>query len=243
MRDDVLERMQKWLLRLFLLTLVLMAVVVGVGVQRGSLNAARVSRVLGQITNLPAFPKVTVALIAGHRGSDSGATCRDGLTEVSITQKVAQLTAEKLREQAVDVAVLDEYDSVLRGLQADVLVSIHVDSCIDLTGFKVAAPVVTMLPDTEARLVQCLEQEYAAATGLSIHSSTVSRNMTRYHAFQRIAPTTPGAIIEIGFLGGDRELLTERPELAAEGVARGIICFLDAKPAEDEGEDDGTMRR
>ncbi len=234
MRDDVLERLQTWLRRLLLLTLALMLVVVGVGVRRGALSAGRVSRVLGQVTNLPGLPKVSVALIAGHRGSDSGATCRDGLTEVSVTQKVTEETAARLREEALEVVVLDEYDPRLRGLQADVLVSIHVDSCIDLSGFKVAAPAVTILPQEDARLKACLEQEYAATTGLANHRSTVTRNMTRYHAFQRIAPSTPAAIIEIGFLGGDRKLLTESPELAAEGVARGILCFLDEQPSPEQ---------
>jgi hypothetical protein len=56
--------------------------------------------------------------------------------------------------------------------------------------------------------------------------------MTEYHAFRKVAPTTPAAILELGFLGGDRELLTDNAEVAAQGVAESIRCFLDrAEPA------------
>jgi N-acetylmuramoyl-L-alanine amidase len=50
--------------------------------------------------------------------------------------------------------------------------------------------------------------------------------MSRYHAFQEISPQTPAAIIEIGFLKGDRELIAEHPEKAAQGILAGLECFL-----------------
>ena len=50
--------------------------------------------------------------------------------------------------------------------------------------------------------------------------------MSRYHAFREIAIETPAAIIEMGFLKADRELLTKRPERAAAGIVAGIDCFL-----------------
>jgi hypothetical protein len=53
--------------------------------------------------------------------------------------------------------------------------------------------------------------------------------MTEYHAFRRIAATTPAAILELGFLGGDGALLTEQPELPARGVSDAILCFLKAQ--------------
>ena len=49
--------------------------------------------------------------------------------------------------------------------------------------------------------------------------------MTEYHTFSEIDPTTPAAIIEIGFLNLDRQFLTETPELAAQGIVSGIECF------------------
>ena len=67
---------------------------------------------------------------------------------------------------------------------------------------------------------------YPAATGQPHHPNTVTHNMTEYHAFRKIDPETPAAIIELGFLGGDRELLASHPEQAAKGVADSILCFL-----------------
>ena len=51
--------------------------------------------------------------------------------------------------------------------------------------------------------------------------------MTRYHTFYEIDPNTPGVIIEIGFMLADRSLLTQRPDLVAQGIIDGILCFLE----------------
>jgi len=50
--------------------------------------------------------------------------------------------------------------------------------------------------------------------------------MTQYHAWRKIAETTPAAIIEIGFLNGDRAFLTEHTDRVAAGIVKGIDCFL-----------------
>ena len=50
--------------------------------------------------------------------------------------------------------------------------------------------------------------------------------MTQYHTFYEIDPNTPGAIIEVGFMLADRTLLTQRPDLVAQGIIDGILCFL-----------------
>jgi N-acetylmuramoyl-L-alanine amidase len=68
---------------------------------------------------------------------------------------------------------------------------------------------------------------YPAVTGLTKHADTITHNMTEYHAFRKVAPTTPAAILELGFLGGDRELLTTEAERSAQGVAESVRCFLD----------------
>jgi len=33
-------------------------------------------------------------------------------------------------------------------------------------------------------------------------------------------------IIETGFLNLDRQFLTQTPELAAQGIAEGVVCFI-----------------
>jgi len=175
----------------------------------------------------PAEPvaEVRVGIIAGHRGNDSGTVCADGLTETEINQKVAEMVATSLRAENMRVEVLDEFDLRLDGYEANAFVSIHADSCsVDMTGFKVAS--AENGSDASKRLAECLWTRYEAETGLPRHLSTITTNMTQYHAFRKIAETTPAAIIEIGFLNGDRAYLTEHTDSVAAGIVNGVECFL-----------------
>ena len=168
---------------------------------------------------------VHVGIVAGHRGNDSGAVCPDGLTEAEINLRIADAVAESLRSQGVRVDVLDEFDRQLRGYRADAFISIHADSCaVDLTGFKVASEEGGS--EASERLATCLWDRYEAATGLPRHVETITNDMLRYHAFREIALKTPAAIIETGFLSGDRLLLTEHADQAAAGIVQGVMCFL-----------------
>lgn len=167
-----------------------------------------------------------VALIAGHEGSDVGATCPDGLTEVAVNRQIAHATAAILRDANTDVLILQEYDPRLEGLRADALVAIHADSCVPRQGFKVARWVKSPDPGRDEVLVACLVHAYQTQTGLPLDTRTITEDMTEYHAFRKIAPTTPAAIIEVGYLGGDRRLLTQEPERPALGIAEGLACFF-----------------
>jgi len=180
-----------------------------------------------QIFFSPAQPPVVeprVGIIAGHRGNDTGAICPDGLTETEINQKVAQAVATGLRAENLRVDVLDEFDPRLSGYEASAFVSIHADSCVKMTGFKVASAETGS--DASKQLAECLWTSYEAETQLPRHRATITTNMTQYHAFRKIAETTPAAIIEIGFLGGDRAYLTQHADRVAAGIVQGIDCFL-----------------
>jgi N-acetylmuramoyl-L-alanine amidase len=180
-----------------------------------------------------------VALISGHAGHDSGAVCTDAegnviVTEEAINAEVSELAAGLLREAGADVVILEEYDPHIDGLQADVLLSIHADSCIEASGYKAAFYVRSHIPETEQRLLDCIDQHYAAVTGLALHADTVTHNMTEYHAFRKIAAQTPAAILELGFMGGDQALLTQEPARVARGVADSLLCFLEVPEATPE---------
>lgn len=175
-----------------------------------------------------------VYLVSGHAGNDSGAVCQDEkgivtLAEAHVNARVAELAAARLRRAGADVTILEEYDSRLNGLEADVFLSIHADSCIQASGYKAATYQFSASPDADAQFLACIDQVYPFTTQLPHHPNTVTHNMTEYHAFRKLAPTTPGAIIELGFLGGDGELLGNHPQAAAQGVADAILCFLRAR--------------
>lgn len=171
-----------------------------------------------------------IGIVSGHWGNDSGSVCNDGLTEAEVNLKIATLVQKYLSEQGYDVDLLKEFDPRLQGYKASALLSIHADSCDfindEATGFKVAAAMANKHPERAARLTACIRSRYAYHTGLPLHSTSVTRDMTSYHAFGEIDENTPAAIIETGFLNLDRQFLTETPEKAAQGIAAGIICFL-----------------
>jgi len=169
-----------------------------------------------------------IGIIAGHLDNDSGAVCPDGLLEVDINTEVANRVARMLRLLGHEAEVLSEYADALTNYRAGALVSIHSDSCLPgRSGFKVARVVNSAIPEEEDRLVACLYREYERATGLARDEATITVDMEQYHAFAKIAADTPGAIIEIGFMGGDRKLLTKHPDRVARGIVAGIACFLE----------------
>lgn len=185
--------------------------------------------------DVPPTPVVPhIGIVAGHWGYDEGASCPDGLNEVEVNRDVAERVVESLRARGYRVDLLQEFDERLPGYLADALVSIHADSCQRFpdatpppTGFKVASVVDSVVPDEEERLVACLREKYGARTGLGRHDSSITGHMTQYHTFYEIDGWTPGAIIETGFLWLDRDLLTQRPDLVAQGIVDGIVCFIE----------------
>jgi N-acetylmuramoyl-L-alanine amidase len=167
----------------------------------------------------------------GHWGDDNdpGAVCSDGLTEFKINQDVATLVQQALTNEGFDVDLLREFDPLLDNYQALLLISIHADSCDYInpqaTGFKVAASLNTPRPDKTARLTACLRNRYALTTQLTVHNS-ITPDMSSYHAFDEINDDTPAVIIETGFMNLDRQLLTQRTDLVAEGITNGILCYI-----------------
>lgn len=185
-----------------------------------------------EIKNENDSPALTpsVGIVAGHWGNDSGAVCSDGLTEAEVNLNIATIAQKFLVEEGFEVDLLKEFDEDLAGYKATALISIHADSCDFVnnlaTGFKVAQAMANKRPERTTRLTACLRNRYTEATGLPLHSTSVTEDMTRYHAFSEIDEGTPAVIIETGFLNLDRQLLTQTPEIVAEGIASGIICFI-----------------
>jgi N-acetylmuramoyl-L-alanine amidase len=174
-------------------------------------------------------PPLRVGIVAGHYGFDSGAICPDGLQEVEINLAIAEKVVALLRRKGYQVELLGEFDEAILGYQADAFVSLHADSC-DIpgaSGFKVARVTNSAVPEEEDRLVECLWDEYEKWTGLARHEDSITPHMRQYHAFRKIDPETPGAIIEMGFMLDDRNILLYEQDKVARGIASSVICFLE----------------
>ena len=184
----------------------------------------------GGIASTTPRPRPLIGIVAGHWGNDSGAVCLDGLTEVEVNLNIATRVKENLVEAGFDVDLLQEFDEGLSGYRSIVLVSIHADTCqfIDdnASGFKVAAALASAYPEKTSRLVACIRNRYESSTNLRLHAGSTTRDMGSYHAFEEIDPETTSVIIETGFLNLDRQILTSQPELVAEGITDGILCYI-----------------
>ena len=180
-----------------------------------------------------ARPRPLIGIVVGHwddNTKDPGAVCPDGLTELEINQAIAAKVKENLVAQGFDVDLLREFDQNLQGYRSLALVSIHADSCQyindDATGFKIAAALSNQYPERAARLTACIKDRYAQSTGLEYHPSTVTNDMSSYHAFDEIDSNTNAVIIEVGFLNLDWQILTKGQDRIAKGISDGILCYI-----------------
>jgi N-acetylmuramoyl-L-alanine amidase len=192
-----------------------------------------------QATETAAFPTPTarprplIGLVVGHwddNTKDPGAVCSDGLTEIEVNQAIATRVKQVLVNEGFDVDLLREFDEKLQGYRALTLISIHADSCEyvndEATGFKVAAALSNQYPERASRLTACIINRYEQSTGLAYHSSTVTNDMSSYHAFDEIDNNTNAVIIETGFLNLDRQILTKGQDQIARGISDGILCYI-----------------
>lgn len=178
-------------------------------------------------------PRPVIGLVVGHWDDDTkdpGAVCADGLTELEINQGIATQVKQNLVDEGFDVDLLREFDQKLQGYRAITLVSIHADSCEfvndQATGFKVAAALSNQYPERASRLTACIKDRYGKATGLPFHASTITNDMSSYHAFDEIDPNTNAVIIEVGFMNLDRQILTKGQDQISAGISDGILCYI-----------------
>jgi N-acetylmuramoyl-L-alanine amidase len=178
---------------------------------------------------------IKVGVVSGHRGpqNDPGAVCPDGLTESEINFAVAQMVVQNLRGMGYSADLLDEFDARLNDYQASALLSIHANTCQEwpggevVSGYLIAAPAARVTArGNDELLVNCISRYYAQATGLERRAG-VTVDMTDYHNFREIHPITPGAIIELGFMLADRDLLVNRRADMVRGITDGLLCFLE----------------
>jgi N-acetylmuramoyl-L-alanine amidase len=186
------------------------------------------------VTPTPQPPPI--AILAGHSGGiDPGAICPDGLREVDVTTDVAKRAKGILEASGYRVDILAEFDARLNVVKRDyaprAFLAIHADSCVYYaSGYKVARASSSASPLEDDRLVRCVSTAYAAATLLPFHAGSITSDMTQYHGLNEINPLTPGAIIELGFLGSQHDLLKNRRAMLADAIASGLDNFLRGDP-------------
>lgn len=160
-----------------------------------------------------------------------------GYDEWELNILIAEEARRLLEARGVVVDMLPA--TVPVGYTADAFVSIHVDGvtgpqAATRRGWKVATPFRASAASDA--LAAALAASYPAATGLPADPQGPSYDMRAYYAFafyrywHSVAPTTPAAIVETGFMThpADRELLFGRTELVGRGVAEGVLAYLDA---------------
>ena len=167
--------------------------------------------------------------------SDTGAQW-GALTEADVNLAIARRVAFQLQSAGIAVDLLPA--TVPPDYDADAFVAIHADDGGSReSGWKIASP--WRSSEASRRLRDSVASAYALTTGLPTDRYGVSFNMRGYYAFSwtrffhAIAPTTPAAIIETGFLtsAADRRIIVEDPDRAARGISQGIIMFLAQREA------------
>ena len=190
-----------------------------------------------------------VGLQAGHwlsaelpdelaRLRTSTGTAGGGVPEWQLNLDIARRVAALLTAEGIAVNVLPA--TVPPGYEADAFVALHADgdSTGQMSGFKLARGRSRTTADAADALIADITAEYQAATKLGIDSH-ISRNMTGYYAFSgrriqhAVASDTPAVILEMGFMtnASDLNILLHKPDTVAQGIASGILRFLNDSAA------------
>ncbi|MEO7912818.1 MAG: N-acetylmuramoyl-L-alanine amidase [Roseiflexaceae bacterium] len=163
-----------------------------------------------------------------------------GHAEAQINLEIAKRVVELLQSYGMAADLLPA--TIPPGYDADAFVSIHADgaSSGSSRGFKLATPWRTSR--ASQHLADTLTDEYAKMTKLP-QDGAITVNMRGYYAFNyrrhthAIAKTTPAVIIETGFLtsAADRTMIVGHPDTVANGIANGIIRYLNEHDPNDGG--------
>lgn len=157
-----------------------------------------------------------------------------GVAEIDVNKAVANIVKKQLEYYGITVELLPA--TVPPDYKADLFVSIHADSSIDIRrrGYK-SAYAVPERNTADKLLKSLIDESFFNASGLPDDHKNVSSNMTEYYAFNKtkfihsIASETPALIVEMGYLSHEEDIIflkdTKRP---ATALTEGILKFLDA---------------
>lgn len=163
-----------------------------------------------------------------------------GYAEAQVNLEIAKRVVKLLQSHGMAADLLPA--TIPPGYDADAFVAIHADGASSggSRGFKLATPWRTSR--ASQHLADTLTAEYAKSTKLP-QDGAITINMRGYYAFNyrrhthAIAKTTPAVIIETGFLtsAADRAMIVGHPDTVANGIANGIIRYLNEHDPNDGG--------
>ncbi len=169
--------------------------------------------------------------LSGLKRNGGGAS-GGGKVEVDVVLEIAKKVKTLLEAKGVVVDLLPATLPV--DYVTDAFVSIHADGSTssNVSGFKIASP-QRDFSGKSVDLVKDLYESYGKVTNLD-QDKNITRRMSGYYAFNwrrydhALSPLTPAAIVETGFLTSatDRKIIVSNQNLAAEGIANGILRFL-----------------
>ncbi len=176
---------------------------------------------------------ITIAIDAGHGGSERGAIGCLGTEEKTINLKIAQETASELAKKGFNVVMTRECDgdlalndrvNIAKEKEADIFISIHLNSIpanqqMDI--HKTRGTEVYYFNDNAKRLAETLEKTVSSSAG-------TKRNGIYPASFAVIRPTDYiGVLVEAAYMTNPLDSTFYTTDKFAKNVAKGIskgIC-------------------
>jgi len=175
-----------------------------------------------------------IGLLVGHWQDNQGEVCADGLVEADVNLNIINRAAQTLVAIGYEVDIFPEFDLGLLNYRGAALVAVYSGSCAlsppPPSGFKIGTSLTMQNPDEVNRLAVCLAEAYQERTRLAFSYEVINPDHFSYHIFRDIHPDTPAVLIEMGSLTTDREVIVGQADSAANGVASGILCFIESFP-------------
>ena len=175
--------------------------------------------------------QIRIGILAGHWQNSTGEVCADGVIEADINYDIANRIKLNLEEKGFQINLFPEFDLDLLNYEADALVAVYSGSCLQAppppSGFKIGMSLTAENPEKANDLAVCLAENYQNYTQLPFTYEVINPDHSSYHIFRDLHPDTPAVLIEIGALSTDRDLITNRSNSIAEGIAAGITCYIE----------------
>ena len=191
-----------------------------------------------EVVFTPGLKGKKIVLDAGHGGSDSGAIGPTGVMEKNITLKVAQKTRELLQKEgalvlmtrsrdtevspkgskASDIEELQARCDVANNKQADVFLSIHMDSFTSNEAHGTTGYYYSKGSVTSQRLAEDIH------SGVVNAIKTADRGAKSCNFYVVKHTTMPAVLLEVAFVSNDKEEQLLNSEAGIEKAAKGIVA-------------------